>query len=682
MEYSFKNLTFEITDGRIFLRSVGNVLSTRPYVFSELQLAGNNKDNHLGIKQDNLSESTTLKFLEKKEKENFLEIIQGNNQIEISTFFTFFNNAVSVSARVKNISNEDIIIEEIPTLKLMGFGNNPHEVTFTRFTSCHQGECQPLCRTFAEYGLFGYTGASQKSIQFSNIGSWSTKEELPQGIIARGEDYTMFQIESNNSWHYEISDKCEDFYLSLGGGSINHGSWYKKLKCGECYDTVKVALAFGNSLNEVLGAMTEYRRTIKGKCRADENLPTIFNEYMHLSWDSPTAENTAKIAPTIADMGAEYYVIDCGWHNEEDGNIIYPFVGQWKESKKRFPEGLRKTTDFIRSLGMKAGLWIEPEIIGIKCAEMLDYYDDDCFITRFGKKIAVMNRYFLDFRNEKVRKYLTESIDRMVNVYGAEYIKMDYNEDMGIGTDKDSDSFGEGLEKCAEAYLSWVEELRAKYPDILFETCSSGGMRMDYKTLSRFSIVSTSDQTNYKKYPCIAGTILSAVLPEQAAVWSYPVDSYGEPNSEFSPTTEWVNEHISEEQVIMNMINAMLGRIHLASHLELLDERKTALVKEGMSCYKSLCQIKKEAKPFFPLGLCKFEDKRVACGLKKDNKIYLSAYNLGGEDYSVNMGGKIKNAKILYPLGDEKVKLTCNGEELKISFDSSYQARFIEVEVE
>ena len=60
------------------------------------------------------------------------------------------------------------------------------------------------------------------------------------------------------------------------------------------------------------------------------------------------------------------------------------------------------------------GLWIEPEIVGIRCEEMLAYYDDDCFLQRNGRRIAVMNRYFLDFRHEKVRGYMTETIRRMV----------------------------------------------------------------------------------------------------------------------------------------------------------------------------------------------------------------------------------------------------------------------------
>ena len=166
----------------------------------------------------------------------------------------------------------------------------------------------------------------------------------------------------------------------------------------------------------------------------------------------------------------------------------------------------------------------------------------------------------------------------MVEDLGAEYIKLDYNQDCAIGTDVDALTPGEGLESAARAYLEWIDSLRERFPGVLFETCSSGGMRMDYETLSHFSIVSTSDQVRYRKYPYIAGNIASSVLPEQAAVWSYPIDSWVDG---FAATEEWVNTNVSDEQIIMNMINSFLGRMHLASHLELLSEEKFALVREG-----------------------------------------------------------------------------------------------------
>ena len=80
---------------------------------------------------------------------------------------------------------------------------------------------------------------------------------------------------------------------------------------------------FGNSVAHVIDAMTEYRRTLVPHCALDEKLPVIFNEYMHLSWDNPDEQKTRLYARCAAAVGAEYYVIDCGWHNKEDGDKVY-----------------------------------------------------------------------------------------------------------------------------------------------------------------------------------------------------------------------------------------------------------------------------------------------------------------------------------------------------------------------
>ena len=500
-------------------------------------------------------------------------------------------------------------------------------------------------------------------------------------LIVEGADgCIMFQIESNNSWYYEISDTGGQYYLYLGGANEPFGDWCKPLQPGESYTSVPVALCTAGNAESAIREMTKYRRRIAGRCAADEGLPVIFNEYMHLSWDSPSEENTRRCALAAAEAGAEYYVIDCGWHDEVPGSEVYPYVGVWKESKARFPSGLRKTTDYIRSLGMKPGLWIEPEVVGYKCGEMLAYYGEDCFFRRHGKKVCVQGRYFLDFRAEKVRAYLTETVRRMVEEYGAEYIKTDYNQDAGVGTERDAASFGEGLELCAKAYLGWVDEMRARFPQVLFETCASGGLRMDHETLQHFSIVSTSDQTDYKKYPYIAGNILSAALPEQAAVWSYPVGSDTAPNGVFAPTRAWVEENITEEQVVMNMVNALLGRMHLASRIGLLSAEKFALVQEGVAYYKTLSKAKKEALPVFPLGFTSFGEKQVAAGFEAQGKVYLAVWNLGGGNtLRLPLRAPVTEVRVAYPQAGP-VRVRTAGTALEVAFTKPFQACFLEAE--
>ncbi len=685
IDAKLSSLRFKIEGDRISLTECGGITQPGNRRFVEVQIAGENKITHMGVKMINSSEGEKLKYVTSYEDHGCFTVVQKSALVEATTVFTSHRdcNAVRVKTYVKNISDTPFVLEEVSAFVLSGIGSvmTPDKIDFTRFTQSHHAECQPIKQSFADLGFFPDSPQNQKKISFCNVGSWSTKEALPQGIIhdRLGGELMMFQIESNNSWYYEIGAVSGSYYLYMGGANATNGGWSKELIPGEVYETVSVSLAFGKDLNSVLGEMTKHRRHLAGRCAADEDLPTIFNEYMHLSWDGPCEENVRKYAPAVAKTGVEYYVIDCGWHDECSPNIIYHYVGKWRESNARFPNGVKATLDYIKSLGMKPGLWIEPESVGWK-SEIIDYYNDDtCFLCRHGRPVVIHNRRFADFRHPKVVEYLTETIRYMVEDLGAEYIKLDYNQDCAIGTDVDALTPSEGLESAARAYLEWIDSLRERFPHVLFETCSSGGMRMDYETLSHFSIVSTSDQVKYQKYPYIAGNIASAVLPEQAAVWSYPIDSWV---SGFAATSEWVNSNVSDEQIIMNMINSFLGRMHLASHLELLNEVKFALVKEGVEYYNSIREAKKKALPYLPIGFTKFGKTLVASGLLTDEKLYLAVWNLGGErKISIPLEGiEPKSARVAYPASNA-LEYRLVGNNIEIEFTEDYQARMLEIDI-
>lgn len=685
MTINFGPLKFDIVDNTVFLAETGSFRKPRNRRFCEVQIAGENKISHMGVKMVNSSEGENLRYVSHTLSGGRLIWVHKSELVEVTHIFTSFGdcNAFRVKTLVKNISDAPLVLEEVSAFVYSGIGcvEESDKIEFTRFVQSHHAECQPITQNLCELGFFPDSPQNQKKIYHCNVGSWSTKEALPQGIICdrRTGEMMMFQIECNNSWYYELAAVSDAYYLYMGGANATNGSWSKELIPGETYETVSVSIAFGSSLNSVLGEMTKHRRHLAGKCIADENLPTIFNEYMHLSWDGPCEENVKKYAPVVAKAGVKYYVIDCGWHDECSPNIIYHYVGKWRESNARFPNGVKATLDYIKSLGMKPGLWIEPESVGWK-SEIIDYYNDDtCFLCRHGRPLVVHNRRFVDFRHPKVVEYLTEAIRYMVEDLGAEYIKMDYNQDCAVGTDVDALTPGEGLESAARAYLEWVDSIRERFPGILFETCSSGGMRMDYETMSHFSIVSTSDQVRYRKYPYIAGNILSAILPEQAAVWSYPIDSWVDG---FEATEEWVNANVSDEQIIMNMINSFLGRMHLASHLELLSEEKFALVKEGVEYYNSIRDAKKRSLPYMPIGFTTFGKSLVASGLLSEGKLYLAVWNLGGErKVSIPLEGiDAKNAKIAYPACNSIGYKLADG-KLEIEFTEDYQARMFEIEI-
>lgn len=684
MEILFKDLKFRVTDGTIdfvsgFVTDHEGEKNITKLGICDVQINGKNHQISGSHKMFSSSEKASLLYKSHTIDGDKMTLTQANDTLEVTTHFEAVGDAIRVYRDIKNIGCDEILLDWANSMMLF-FGadamTDAHDYYLHTFTNFRYSEALPKVESLYDIG-FCFINASHRVY---NMGSWSTKDLLPQAIIENKKtgDSIMFQIESNNNWYYEIGVTRNRFYLTMMGSTQRFHQWNKQLKSGDVYTTPVVAITNGTSANDVFAKMTGYRRKIKGTCKSDTHLPAIFNEYMHLSWDSPDAERTKVIAPTVAKMGCEYYVIDCGWHDEVDGSKIYPYVGGWEESNARFPKGVRETADYLDSLGLKLGLWIEPEIIGQKCDKMLEFYDDDCFLTRNGKKVAEMGRYFLDYRHPKVRAHMTEVVDRMVDSYGAKYIKFDYNQDTGAGTELDACALGDGLEKHADAFLSWVEEQMAHHPEVIFEACASGGQRMDYKTLSRFPLCSTSDQTRYNHYPYIVGNILTAVIPEQAAVWSYPVDQwvYDKENEANS------NGNISKERVVINMMNALLGRIHLASRIHLLDNEKQALIKEGIDLYKELVPFKLNAVPYLPKGYTRFGDSFVAVGLKDDKKLYLAVWNLNGEREVALALPEIcaKSVSVAYPKNlATDYKLENN--TLYLNFSENEQARLFQIEL-
>ncbi len=673
--FNFGKLLFTISDSNKITMSNCYDLSHAPIALCEFDVAGGNT---VGTNYASGSLATEkLDYVSHKIADNVLTVVQKSNIAEVTSVYTMYDdtNAIRVTHTVKNIAEDTMCLEMANSFGML-FG--AYSATSTKdwyiheFHNARYTEGMPIVRSLYDCGIQW----TNKIYHIENIGNKSSLEYLPQGVIenrATG-DFMMFQIESYYDWFYEIRVKNGSYMLQTGGPIAFRHAWNKHLATGESYTTVPVAIAYGKSLNEMVAEMTKYRRHIKPNCPADETLPTIFNEYMHFSWDDPFAHRVYETAPAVAATGVKYYVIDCGWH-DGIGVDMYPHFGTWYEDRGRFPDGIRAVADYVRSLGMKFGLWIAPEVVGVDNKKMLEYYDDTCFMLRNGKKIGNSTGYLLDYRNPKVWDYMEKALDRMIDEYGCDYIKYDGCSNPAFGTDYDCTSPGDGLEKSIEAFLNFTKHMMKKHPDVIFEDCAGGGQRIDYSALSIFQLVSTSDQTDYTLYPYIVVNILASVLPEQAAVWSYPVDS-----KIYNPDT--VNEKVTDERVAMNMINSLLGRLHLSSRVQKLSDGKLALIKEGIDLYDKLTPEKLNAVPYLPLGYCKYMDTSVAAGLKTDGKLYLAVWNLNGErDVKIDLPEiEATAAKVIYPT-TLPTTFEFADNVLTIHFTEDYQARFFEIDL-
>ncbi len=592
--------------------------SARYYNIADLHLSGFNQLDHHGNKHTGSNPSNDMKYVSHKDYRNAhgrkLEITQQYENIFLITHYQLFDGVSVIKSwnEAVNKGAEDQYIEYISSFSLVGLTEDmqgPRDkngnIWIPHNTWC--GENQWKEYTLNEAGYDAVMGFSMKRISIHKTGSWTCSEFLPMGSYYNTvlDKSITWQIETTGSWQWELSDLAQQLYIKLSGPTLQENAFQKKLKAGETFTSVAAAVAvvkgdFYKSIQE----MTKYRRLIRRPNKDNELLPVIFNDYMNCLQGDPTTEVLKPLIDSAKEAGCEYFCIDCGWY--DDGNW-WASVGEWLPSKQRFPGGLKEVIDYIHSKDMVPGLWLEIEVMGINCP-MADKVPKEWFFQRNGKPMIDHMRYQLDFRNPEVRAYATSVVERLINEYGIGYIKNDYNIDTGIGTDLNADSCGEGLFEHNKAYIAWIKELFAKYPDFIIENCSSGGMRMDYNMLATHSIQSVSDQTDYIKFTAIAANSATSCTPEQAAIWSYPLKDG------------------DDEEAAYNMINSMLFRIHQSGYLGEIAPSRMNLVTAGIKTYKQYRDDIKTALPIWPTGLATLSDEYISSGLLLKDKLLIAVW--------------------------------------------------------
>jgi hypothetical protein len=421
--------------------------------------------------------------------------------------------------------------------------------------------------------------------------SWSTGERLPTGLIVRrdGGYGLAFQIEHNGAWHWEIGEDRTGASLALLGPTDAEHQWTLTLAPGESFTSVPVAVTVARDAADpvaaVLAGLTAHRRTLvaaKGTAGHDRALPVIFNDYMNTLMGDPTAAKILPLAEAAAKAGADCYCIDAGWYDDHAGGW-WDAVGEWEPSRSRFPDGLGAVLAYIRELGMTPGIWLEPEVVGVR-SPIAETLPADAFFQRGGRRVVEHGRHQLDLRHPAARAHLDAVVDRLVGM-GVGFFKLDYNIMPGPGTDTGGLAPGAGLLEHCRAYLDWLDAVLARHPGLLIENCASGGMRADYATLSRLHIQSTSDQQDPVLYPPIAAATPASVLPEQAGHWGY------------------AQPEMSAEESAFTLVAGITGRLYLSGHLARMDDEQLALVATAVAAHRELLPHNAAAVPSWPLGL-------------------------------------------------------------------------------
>ena len=332
----------------------------------------------------------------------------------------------------------------------------------------------------------------------STVGASSNKHNPAFALVEQGADYERGKaygfnlIYSGN--HYSAAERSTfDTARVMTGISPHCFLW--KLSKGERFVTPEAVMTYSHTgLNTMMSNMHSFvnEHIVRGEHK-NADRPIVLN-----NWEATFFNfNRSKIlalARSAKKLGIEMFVLDDGWFGKRNSDTAG--LGDWVENRKKLPGGIKSIAKAVNRMGMKFGLWFEPECVNPDS----DLYraHPDWAVSIEGRALTLgRNQLVLDLTRKEVREYIVESVDRVLRGANIEYVKWDYNRHI-------SDMYSSTLVQQGEFFHRYIlglyevldEIFNKRHPNILFESCSSGGNRFDLGMLCYSPQIWTSDNTD------------------------------------------------------------------------------------------------------------------------------------------------------------------------------------------
>jgi alpha-galactosidase len=459
-----------------------------------------------------------------------------------------------------------LIVEHVSSFCLGGIRDEePGRVWRHRIRSGWSSEGQHEVSSLASLQMErSPTGHSVQAERFGQVGSMPVRNFFPFLALEDRRTGVFFgaRLAWLGSWQMETIRRKGSLAISGGLADRETGHWYKTLKPGGEFATPEahVAVSVGCTLDEFCQILTEpQQRVVATLPQSERKLPILFNEFC-TTWGRPFEEDIRKLVNRLRGTAVRYFVIDAGW---------YDALGDWQVKKKIYPNGFAKLLDYIRDAGMIPGIWFEPEVA---CAPARMFERTDQLLKLDGCVIQSGERRFLDLRKANVRKYLDQRVAGLLRKCRVGYVKIDYNEPIGIGCDG-AESPGEGLRQVLVETQGFFRRLRENVPGLVIENCASGGHRLEPSMLALSSMSSFSDAHEVREIPLIAANLHRVMLPRQSQIWAV------------------LRQKDTLRRIEYSLAATFLGRMCLSGDVHLLDLPQWSLVEQGMALYQKAATV-------------------------------------------------------------------------------------------
>ncbi len=235
------------------------------------------------------------------------------------------------------------------------------------------------------------------------------------------------------------------------------------------------------------------RHIVRGTWR-DKPRPVLLNswEACYFKFDEGSL---LKLAKAGADCGVELFVLDDGWFGKRDDD--HSSLGDWTVNTKKLPHGLTGLAEKISAMGMAFGLWVEPEMVNAD-SELYRAHPDWAMAAPGRAHSEGRNQRILDLANPAVRQWLVDAMSGIFSSAKISYVKWDMNRPFSdvyspyLGAERQ----GETAHRYILGLYEVLGELTRRFPEILFESCASGGNRGDLGMLCFMPQFWASDDTD------------------------------------------------------------------------------------------------------------------------------------------------------------------------------------------
>jgi len=231
-----------------------------------------------------------------------------------------------------------------------------------------------------------------------------------------------------------------------------------------------------------------------GPAVAPPHRPVLYNSWEATSFQVSEA-GQARLAELAAGLGIECFVVDDGWFSGRDHDRAG--LGDWTTDRAKFPQGLRPLIQRVNELGMRFGLWVEPEMVNPD-SDLYRAHPD--WVYHFANRTRSLqrNQLVLNLARPDVAEWVFGTLDGLLTENNVEFVKWDMNRpfsEPGWPAEAGRNPERAWVDHVRNLYAI-VDQLRAAHPGVAFESCSGGGGRVDLGILRRVDQVWTSDNTD------------------------------------------------------------------------------------------------------------------------------------------------------------------------------------------